>query len=306
MLRSPLTYKGATDGMTMMKCPVCGEALVRGEKEYRCGKNHSFDLAAQGYVNLLISSKKHTAVPGDSKEMVAARERFLHSGAYGFLQREVSALCCRLMKDKERPVVVDAGCGEGYYTCDIEKSIKELHPQGEVFGFDISKFALRSAGKKARGVTWAVASIFDMPLETASADLAVNIFAPLAGEEFARVIRPGGYLVTVTPGAEHLFEMKEILYPHPYRNDVQTIPVKGFVQTERLTIEEMIQLEGREQIADLFQMTPYFWRTPKEGRERLETLDRLTTKGAFLLTVYQREGSGKAGAEPLFKRCLSL
>ena len=274
--------------MTTMKCPVCSEPLIRGEKEYRCGKNHSFDLAAQGYVNLLLSSKKHTAVPGDSKEMVAARGQFLGSGAYGFLRREAAQLCVRLMQDRRAPVVVDAGCGEGYYTCGVSQALREQQSPGEIFGFDISKFALRSAGKKDKSITWAVASIFDMPLETASADLVLNIFAPLAAEEIARVVRPGGYLVTVTPGAEHLFEMKQILYPQPYRNDIEPIAVPGFVQTQRLTIRQTMELEGRQQIKALFQMTPYFWRTPKEGRERLETVEHLTTDGEFILTVYRR------------------
>ena len=276
--------------MKEILCPVCGGELMREEGRWRCALGHSYDIASQGYVNLLLSSRKHAKVPGDSREMVEARERFLASGSYGFLRERVADLAAELMDGIPAPRVVDAGCGEGWYTVRVAGRLRDCGSSPLMIGLDISKFALRSAAKKDKEGVWAVASIFDMPVADASADLVMNLFAPIAGREFCRVLRPGGWLLVVSPGPDHLFSLKEKLYETAYRNGPVPEPEKGagLVLRRRETVAREFTVGSRELLRDLFQMTPYPWKSPRESRERLERMDSLTTLGEFVLSIYQK------------------
>ncbi|MEA5010647.1 MAG: methyltransferase domain-containing protein [Angelakisella sp.] len=276
--------------MNTFLCPVCHSPLARQQASWRCIKGHSFDMAAQGYVNLLLSSQKHAKIPGDSKEMVSARERFLAAGYYGFLRNRVAQEAAKLLKECQHPFVVDAGCGEGWYTAEIAKQVWQSAGNCTVMGLDISKFALKSAAKKDSRILWAVASIFSMPVADASADLVVNIFAPIAGDEFARVLKKGGYLMTVAPGPNHLFALKKELYDTPYRNGDVPVPENtgDFSLVERIEIGQEFTVNTQQLLQDLFQMTPYCWKSPREAKERLAAMDSLSMEGDFVLCIYRR------------------
>ena len=271
-------------------CPVCRQPLEREEKTWRCIRGHSYDIASQGYVNLLLSSRKHAKIPGDSREMVAARERFLASGCYGFLGEQVAKEAAVLLRGVSRPWVVDAGCGEGWYTIQTAQALREQGADPTVVGLDISKFALRSAARKDPREIWAVASIFDMPVADSQAHLILNLFAPIAGREFRRVLRPGGYLLVVSPGPDHLLSLKECLYDRAYRNGPVPEPEAeaGLILEKRVTIAREFTVPDRQLLQDLFQMTPYVWKSPRESRERLEAMESLTTQGDFVLSVYRK------------------
>ena len=103
--------------MSLFICPLCGGALERNEKSYICPLGHSYDASAEGYVHLLPANKKHSKLPGDDKNMVRARSRFLSGGFYQPLQSVLSALVLELSSDS--PAILDSGCGEGYYTQGI-------------------------------------------------------------------------------------------------------------------------------------------------------------------------------------------
>lgn len=276
--------------MKEIVCPVCREELIREEGRWRCAKGHSYDIASQGYVNLLLSSQKHAKVPGDSREMVEARERFLASGCYGFLGEQVAEEAAKLLEGLPRPVVVDAGCGEGWYTVQIAAALRNQGQEPLTVGLDISKFALRSAAKKDRSGVWAVASLFDMPVASEAADLVTNLFAPIAGMEFRRVLRPGGWLLVVSPGPDHLLSLKERLYDKAYRNGPvpEPEPEAGLLLRRRITVAREFTVGSQALLQDLFQMTPYVWKSPRESRERLAALDRLNTQGDFVLSFYQK------------------
>ena len=102
--------------MSGFVCPVCGKALSESGGAVRCAAGHSFDKAKEGYVNLLLASRMRTKAPGDSKEMVAARNRFLNGGGYAPFAAELARLCAELARKKGGVLhILDAGCGEGYY-----------------------------------------------------------------------------------------------------------------------------------------------------------------------------------------------
>lgn len=275
--------------MSGFVCPVCGKPLSESGGAVRCAANHSFDKAKEGYVNLLLASRMRTKAPGDSKEMVAARNRFLNGGGYVPFAAELARLCAELARKKGGVLhILDAGCGEGYYD---EAICTELERQGlpfELSGFDISKAAVRLAAKrKLPGAQFAVASSFAAPVESGWADVVLNIFSPFAGEEFHRCLAPGGTLIYAVPTADHLMGLKDVLYDEPYENPCQQVDYQGFALAGETRVEESITVEGQA-IGDLFAMTPYYWKTPAEGSARLARLERLETPIGFRFLLYDR------------------
>lgn len=270
--------------MELFCCPLCGKKLVQQQGALRCPNKHSFDIAAEGYTHLLPANRKHSAVPGDDKQMVAARRRFLEAGFYAPFADKLCELAAEATQGCVSPVLLDAGCGEGYYTAKIA----EKNPAMKIAGFDISKFAVKAAAKKYKDISFAVASIFHIPMAAESVDCVVDIFAPAVAEEFARVLKKGGRWIYAVPGARHLYGMKEVLYPQPYENEVKDTDYPGFCFEKRVSVIAEIDLPDAQSIEALFSMTPYYWNTPKEGAARLHALTALHTEIAFDFLVYQR------------------
>lgn len=276
--------------MYIFICPVCGSALEKGERAYTCKNGHSFDIAAQGYVNLMPSDKPHGNA-GDSAEMMAARSRFLSAGYYSCLKDAVAkgvAEALRGGKREDNPLVIDAGCGEGYYTAAVEQHLGDNGIRARVAGIDISKRGIKYAAKRDKAVAFAVAGIFNMPFATAGADVIISIFAPLCDDEFRRVLAPGGTLFVVGPGKNHLFGLKEKVYDTPYLNDEEEYCPQGFEVVKRTRVYDEITVLGGH-IHDLFLMTPYFWNTPQELAKRLDGLERLDTPVDFIITQLKRQ-----------------
>ena len=267
-------------------CPVCRGALEGGEKGYACPNGHCFDRAKEGYVNLLPANQKHSKSPGDDKEMAAARSRFLDSGAYAPLRE----MLCKLSAEHtgSAPAVLDAGCGEGWYTAGILEALKKAGKRPRLAGVDLSKPSVRKAARRAPEGEFAVASVYRLPVEDRSVDLVLNCFSPLALEEFARVLRPGGTFLYVTPAARHLWELKQVLYDAPYLNAEEAIPYEGFRYEAVVPVTAAFRAGGGV-LQDLFRMTPYYWKTPRAGAERLAALRELEITADFRIHVFERE-----------------
>lgn len=273
--------------MSLFHCPLCAAPLERTERTYRCPMGHSFDIAKEGYVHLLPPNQKHSAAPGDDKDMAAARREFLSKEYYRPL---LNTLCCQFLPlSGESPRILDAGCGEGYYTAGIYEALTAAGKRPEMAGTDISKFILRHAARRCREVEFAVASSYHLPLGDASVDLLLDCFSPLALEEFRRVLRPGGYFLYVVPAADHLWQLKEVLYDHPYPNEEKETPYEGFTYHAIVPVEGTIRLPCRDDIQALYHMTPYCWKTPKEGAERLAQLEALDCRIAFRIHIFQKD-----------------
>lgn len=271
----------------MFRCPVCGLPLCREEKAYRCPGRHSFDIAAQGYVNLLLPQKKSSADPGDNAEMVQARTLFLSSGAYQPLSDAVNRLV--LENTGPSPALLDLGCGEGYYTARLWQALKKAGKGAEIYGVDLSRRALRHAARACPGARFAVASLYELPFADGAFTLCYNIFAPIAPAENARVLPPGGLLLAVYPAARHLFELKSILYEKPYLNEEGPREIEGFSLIKEDQLCYPFSCESGELLQALYKMTPYFYRTPAGGTERLQALESLRITADFTLALYRRE-----------------
>jgi 23S rRNA (guanine745-N1)-methyltransferase len=276
--------------MSLFLCPVCNAHLTREERRYCCPQGHSFDLAAAGYVHLLLANQMHSKAPGDDKGMAAARNRFLSGDYYLPLRHTLEELAVALTGDS--PQVLDSGCGEGFYTAGIYQALKAAGKSPQMAGIDISKFSLRWAAKREREVEFAVASAYRLPVGDESMDLLINCFSPLGLEEFRRVLRPGGHFLYVVPAAEHLWELKQVLYDTPYPNEEKETPYEGFTYVDIRHVRDTIHLTDSGTIFDLFQMTPYYWKTPKEGAERLRKLEELTLRIAFDVHVFRKNQQG--------------
>ena len=266
----------------LLRCPVCKAELLQDDlqKSCRCEgvKPHSFDFARSGYLNLAGGR----AGEGDLKNAVLARRAFLDAGYYQCLSNKINEILDTVPSD----LVLDAGCGEGYYTNRMGNG------ERAVFGVDLSRAGIDAAAKSAKqnatGVSFAVASIFSLPVGDTACDAVTNLFAPCCESEFSRVLKNGGYLVLVGAGERHLMGLKEVLYENPYLNPGRAdLPTK-MKEIERRRLTYTITVEGEEAIEALFSMTPYYWRTSESDHAKLKNLQTLTTQVDFDIFVYQK------------------
>lgn len=265
----------------VLLCPVCKSELYPDGRSLRCENRHCFDMAKEGYFNFLAGSKKAGSEMGDNKDMALSRRAFLNKGYFDTLLNAVDEQFCRLQN--ENAVVLDICCGEGYYS----DMLRRRHADADILGFDISKEMIRLAAKRKSGNTYAVANLFRIPLPDNSVDFAFHLFAPFDETEFMRVLKPGGVLVTAVAGENHLWQMKEILYENPYKND-ENPPKTVLKPLQKTRADGRIFLDNNEDIFSMFKMTPYFYHTPTDGIQRLEACESLETEISFALYTYRK------------------
>ena len=271
-----------------LACPLDGTPLHCSGSAWRCASGHSFDLASQGYIHLLPVQNKRSRDPGDSKEMIAARRRFL---AAGFYQPIAAAVSRAVLADLPTGVTsncLDAGCGEGYYLRQLAAAVADAQTLA-ILGLDISKWAILSAAKQDKRPNWVVGSNANLPVLPGTLDRVLCMFGfPVYGE-FARVLKPGGQLVQVDAGPDHLRELREIIYPSlkPERATEMPTP-EGFSPLPTETLRFSIDLTSAEQIADLLTMTPHLYRATAEGRAQAAALTALSLSVDVRLTCFER------------------
>lgn len=271
--------------MTIFKCPVCGCALNMQEKAYTCENKHSYDKASSGYVNLLLKNQNKLNSPGDNKSMVTARREFLDKGYYEPLSDAINQEIAIMLEDKKSPVIFDAGCGEGYYTNRLEQS---LNKDARICGADISKEAIKCASKRNKSIQFSVASIFDLPVLGCSVDCVLSVFAPYYNDEFKRIIKDDGLVLAVIPGKRHLYGIKEVVYEKPYENDEQGYTLPDFTLISQRKISYTAKINCNADIKNLFMMTPYFYKSPADGVEKLYKLEQIETEIEFLILEYRK------------------
>lgn len=266
--------------MSVIICPLCQAILSRAEKTWQCANGHGFDVAREGYVNLLPVQHKKSRQPGDADDMVRARREFLAGGHYQPLRDAVVALVQSLAPAS----LLDIGCGEGYYT----QAMAEVVP--EVIGIDIAKPAVQLAARRCKGPTWLVAGGARLPLADQSVALVTSLFSPLPTLEMARVLEPGGHLLVVTPAPLHLGTVREALFdsviPHEPDKFLATL-APHFECVTRQEVHFPLALT-QETLRQLLLMTPYVWRAKADKRAALEAQPGIQTEAAFTLFVLQK------------------
>lgn len=260
-------------------CPVCGERLHRGEKEYRCENRHSFDIARQGHVNLLVVQQKHSLNPGDTRQQVLSRRTFLEGGFY---EPIASALCETAKELGAVGPIMDVGCGEGYYCTQLAQALG-----AQLLGLDISKEAVRCAAAKYKGHQWICGTAAHLPVESGSVGTLTSLFALTLPEEFHRVLASDGLYFQVLAAQDHLLDLKSVIYPELKLKEKDSVPeLCGFERIRSVPIRFTFTVEGA-QVQNLLSMTPHVYRISKEGAARLAATERLTDTASAVLNVYR-------------------
>lgn len=260
-------------------CPLCGGTLTRKDRACCCPNRHSFDIARQGYVNLLPVQQKHSRKPGDTREQVVARRAFLNAGFYKpiveTLIRTAAELDCT-------GTLLDVGCGEGYYSAKLAES------RGmDLLGLDISKEAVRYAAGAYKNATWVCATASKLPVPDGSVDLLTSLFALTLPEEFHRVLKTDGYYFQVLAARDHLLGLKSIIYPELKNREKDSVPeLPGFRLICSRPIRFTFAVEG-EQVQQLLSMTPHVYRITKAGAQALADTEALTDTASCVLNVYR-------------------
>ena len=260
-------------------CPICGEQLQSVGKQYVCSHNHSFDVARQGYVNLLTVQQKHSLNPGDTREQVLSRRDFLEAGFY---EPIANALIKEAKELGLSGQILDVGCGEGYYSSRLADALG-----APLTGLDISKEAVRCAAAKYKGKQWLCATAAHIPVEDGSVSLLTSLFALTLPQEYARVLKDGGYYFQVLAAEDHLLGLKRIIYDQLNYKEKNTVPeLPGFTLVRSIPIRFSFTAEGK-QVQNLFSMTPHVFRIGKDGAERLRSTEVLTDTASCVLNVYR-------------------
>ena len=261
-------------------CPICEKLLSRQENRFLCPENHSFDIARQGYVNLLPIQRKHSAHPGDTREQVLSRREFLEGGFYAPI---ADSLIAAAKKYEASGPILDVGCGEGYYCTRLAKAM-----DAELTGLDISKDAVRYAAGKYKDAQWLCATAAQIPVENGGAGLLTSLFAITLPEEFHRVLRENGLFFQVLAAQDHLLGLKKIIYDELIFRKKDTVPdLPGFTLLESIPIRFTFTVEG-QQVQNLFSMTPHLFRVSKNGADRLRETQSLTDTASCVLNVFRR------------------
>lgn len=276
---------------TLYKCPVCDENLQLEGKTYICDNKHTFDIAKEGYVNLLVH--KSSKEPGDSKLSVLSRKEFLESGYYDDLSNLINSLISELINTriKSQVDILDIGCGEGFYLSRLKGLLNKNNQESEInlWGLDISKPAIQHASKRSTDINFCVGNALSLPFRDNSVDIALSVFAPLDSEEVNRVLKSDGRLIVVVPGKNHLSGLVKLVYDNsePHREDKD--PIKGNEKlklTDTKEIKNTITILGQDKIMALLSMTPYYWSINLEKKQNLEKIDKLETEIDFKILTY--------------------
>lgn len=313
--------------MSLFICPLCQSPLQPAADTWRCdgslhpkNTSHPFDVARQGYVNLLPVQQKKSKAPGDSQDSINARKRFLSHGHYGPLQNLISQKMAALLskseaieeQDTQSVNWLDIGCGEGYYTQAMAQLGSGIIDN--LLAADISKPALVELAKvsKAAGRLWyqrnntnaakttviypLVTSAAHLPLRSHSVTGISSIFSPILPEAFAEVLADDGYLIIAKPDAGHLATMRDALFDDVREHDSdkflhELAPYFTLMGTDHVSTEMTLSADD---LADLMTMTPYAYRARSEKRQALLTAVEkasFKTEAKFVVYILQKKAS---------------
>ena len=271
--------------MTPFICPLCQSIFTQTNNTQICQNNHHFDIAKEGYLNLLPVQSKSSKNPGDNQEMMMARRAFLNTSGYLPLAEKVAQISQQYLEGVENAQILDLGCGEGYYTDIIHQRL----PQHNICGIDISKVAIRYAAKRYKKIHFCVASAYQVPLIDESVDLMTRIYAPSKAQELLRLISKKGYLITVTPAPRHLYQLREAIYDNVNDHAQENEAVAGFTKVEQIRLNYELMIDQTQQLKDLINMTPFAWKFTPQKLDDLLSLSQWKIECDFNIEIFQKD-----------------
>jgi len=268
-------------------CPLDKQPLTLENRSLKCASGHGFDLAKSGYVNLLPVQNKRSKDPGDSKGMVSSRKSFLELGHYQPIADRIVSYTLDRFSSVQPLRLFDAGCGDGYYLKYLESSYLSKGFSTDLIGLDISKWAIMAASKSNKSIRWVVGSNADIPLQDGCLELVTCLFGFPMFSEFYRVLSQNGMLLLVDAGAEHLIELRKILYPniHDYEDGLAA-GINGFSLVDEQNLKFTFALQSQQEIQHLLSMTPHIHKAPYSGKEALKNIENLDLTADVKLRWY--------------------
>lgn len=248
----------------MWICPKCRDTLMPDQSSWTCSNNHHFDIAKEGYVNLLLANQKRTKDPGDNNKMINARRAFLEQDHYLPLAQKLAQLILKETSTCQNMTLYDIGCGEGYYLDRVRHSLEQHNIKLISGGSDISKNAIQKASKKYKKCRFSVASNAQLPIASGQVDALLQVFAPAHSQEARRALSPTGIWYQVSPYAEHLKELKEHIYDKPEEHAISNLEVEGLKLHHNEILTYKINLNAHTDRKNLLMMTPFYWSTDDE------------------------------------------
>lgn len=295
-----------TNIFSIITCPVCGEKLHRENRSLLCPAGHTFDVAKAGYVNMLPPGKEKNSRTGDEKDMVRARVEFLDKGYYNPISSAAAQILAEYAGGDDTFVFCDMGCGEGHHTCRIAGEFHEKTGREVLaLGFDASKYAAECACRLSKSMGWLPrggigeessspvqcvfmpGNLFHLPVADHSVRAAVSMFAPIAGEETRRILEQDGILAVVSSGRDHLLEMRELIYEDVHLSDSLPEVPEGFELITRRNLNYRTVIENKADIASLFVMTPFYYKTTEAGRARLAEREQLEVTAEVNISLFR-------------------
>lgn len=273
-------------------CPICKENLIRYDKNrvYRCSQSHSYDIAKQGYVNLIISNQKRSKNPGDSREMVMARVDFLNKGFYKVISDKINEVIYESLKVLEKETnILDIGCGEAYYLVNLKKYMDSKKINANYYGIDVSKEAVKYAAKVDKDCIFAVGNSYNIPICDNSIECVLSVFSPIDINEINRVLKKNGIFVRVLPRANHLIELRNIIYSEVNLNENVYLADENkyvYLREDNVTFNMNI---NKEEIQSLLKMTPHYWKSSPENKSKLESFENLDITVDMRIGVFKKK-----------------
>ena len=281
----------------ILKCPVCDLPIYQMNGSFVCDQKHNFDIAKEGYLNLLLASQKKSKSPGDNKAMVVHRRDFLNKGYYNKLLETIYEMVYQnFLNDLEKIPdkklkILDLGCGEGYYIFNLRELINQVINDSDYYGIDISKDAVLMASKRSSEVNFVVGNAFFSPFADNTFDIIFSIFSPLSENEVKRILKDNSIIIIVGPGNKHLFEFIELIYDkpksHEFNNKLNSFD--GFKILDERLLNYRIELDNKDDITNLFAMTPYYWQPSEEKQNKILSLNKLNIQIDFKITIFQKK-----------------
>ncbi|QEN06268.1 23S rRNA (guanine(745)-N(1))-methyltransferase [Thiospirochaeta perfilievii] len=272
--------------MIIYTCPVCKKPLQKIDTTFKCTNNHSFDIAKEGYVNLMPIKSKKTKDPGDNRKMLLSRREFLESGYYKRLALNLSDKINSILENITGANILDLGCGEGYYAGIIDKNIVNKH--NTIYGVDISKIAVKYGSKRYKNIQFCTASAFELPIADNSIDLLYRVYAPSSLTELNRVIKKGGYLITVTPGERHLYQLREIIYKEVLNLSNKSDESENFEKISSDNLTYTMKITEKNIVRNLLDMTPFGWKISEDALEFMLSKSTWEIESDFKIDIYKK------------------
>jgi 23S rRNA (guanine745-N1)-methyltransferase len=194
-----------------------------------------------------------------------------------------------MKQSKEEFNILDLGCGEGYYLINLKNYMDDKEMKANYYGMDVSKDAVKYAGKSNKDCIWAVGNNFNIPAEDKSIDCILSVFSPIDIGECNRVLKDDGIFVRILPRTDHLIELRNIIYSEVHLNEkVYTASAEenDYIEEDNITFN--IEL-NKEEILSLLKMTPHYWKSTPENKEKLEAYESLSITIDMRIGIFQKK-----------------